>query len=135
MGLLCSSTAFGQWSVLFHTWYGTSKCADRQHYPACTDEQVIVEIRDMHGKADTISVIAENIVKQKRKFVADYRLVHVADSTWSTEIRSVRFHGRLTLRYSPQGFAGELIDASERLRLPTKAASGGVGSALRRVWS
>jgi hypothetical protein len=117
MGLLCSSRAFGQWSVVFHTWYGTSKCTDRQHYPACTDEQVVYEIRAVHGKTDTISAIAEKIVKQKREFVADYRLVHVADSTWSTEIRAVRFHGRLTLRYSAQRFAGELIDLESNRRV------------------
>lgn len=102
--------ALGQWNGVFHTWYGTSKCADREHQPACTDEQVVYEIRAVKGKTDTISLAAERLVKQQRHFVGDYRLVRVGDSTWSADIRRGQSRGRLTLRYSGGRFVGEIVD-------------------------
>jgi hypothetical protein len=115
MVLLWPSIAFAQWSIIFHTWYGTSRCVDRQRYPSCADEQVVYEIRPLHGRSDTISVVAERIVNDKRTFLGDYRLAHTQDSTWSGEIPTAQSH-RLTLRYTARRFTGELVDrASNRL--------------------
>jgi len=55
-----------QHAGLVGTWRGTSICADREHWPACNDEQVIYEARLKHRAPDTVTVSADKVVNGVR---------------------------------------------------------------------
>src|SRR5512144_2989995 len=75
------------------TWRGSSVCVDRQAAPACTDEQVIYEIRASPGQPNTVTVRADKVVDGKRVSmgVLDFTL-DAKTGGWTTEFETPRMH-------------------------------------------
>ena len=73
------------------TWRGSSVCVDRQAAPACTDEQVVYEIRGRPGKPHMVTVNADKIVDGKRVPMGVLDFTHEAkSSSWITEFDNPR---------------------------------------------
>jgi len=101
-----------QHAGLVGTWRGTSICADREHWPACNDEQVIYEARLKHRAPDTVTVSADKVVNGVRDNMGEYDFVLAADSSWVSEFRMGGNHGRIVLRIAGTRMTGVLLDVT-----------------------
>ncbi len=76
-------------------WRGTSVCVDREAAPACRDEEVIYEFRELTPPvAGKLAVKADKIVEGKIVPMGMLDVVWDPGSeTWSCELQTPRFHG------------------------------------------
>lgn len=91
-------------------WRGASTCVNRQHFPRCTDEQVVYEARVMPATPDTVVVRGYRIVDGRRDFMGEYSVTHREDGSWVSEVRTARYHLRLELRPAGDRMTGALTD-------------------------
>src|SRR5260221_6778586 len=109
-------TPSGTSDEIVGTWRGSSVCVDRQAAPACSDEQVVYEIRGMPGKPNMVTVKADKIVDGKRVPMGDLDFTHEAkSSTWITEFENARVHALWRLAVKGPTMTGTTI------LLPSKA--------------
>ena len=92
------------------TWRGSSVCVDRQAAPACTDEQVVYEIRGRPGKPHMVTVNADKIVDGKRVPMGVLDFTHEAkSSSWITEFDNPRVHALWRLAVSGPTMTGTMM--------------------------
>ena len=103
------------------SWRGTSTCVDRDHYPACKDEQVIFDVRPRDNAPDTVTIRADKLVNGAREFMSEDDFTRQTDSSWTVEIRAPRFHGRLTLQIAGNRMTGTLMDLDSERRVRAMA--------------
>ena len=91
---------------------------DREHYPACKDEQVIFEVSQRDNAPDTVTIRADKLVNGTRELMSEDDFIRQADDSWTVEIRTRRFHGRLMLRIAGNRMTGTLtdLDSDRRVR-------------------
>jgi len=71
--LSAGSAARGAQEVdIVGSWRGTSLCVDKEHFPACRDEQVIYDARPKGSARDTVTIRADKIVNGGREFMAEF---------------------------------------------------------------
>lgn len=97
-------------STIVGTWSGTSRCVDREHSPACTDEQVIYEVRALGTGGDSVSIRGDKVVNGVRDFMGELQYARAADGTWVAVFQNARVHNRITLRVRDGRLVGELTD-------------------------
>jgi hypothetical protein len=115
--MIASVPARGQTRGIVGTWGGTSICADREHYPACKDEQVVYDAQVSHTSPDTVSIRADKIVDGTREFMGEYACTLQGDSAWACEVRTPRYHLRLTLKQAGDRVTGTLTDLDSAYRI------------------
>jgi hypothetical protein len=109
------TVATAQSGAIVGSWRGTSTCVDREHYPACKDEQLIFDVPQRDNAPDTLTIRVDKLVNGTRELMSEDVFTRQTDSSWTTEIRTPRFHGRLTLRVAGNRMTGTLMDlASDR---------------------
>ena len=106
-----------QGAIIVGTWRGTSTCVDREHYPACTDEQVIYDVRPHRDSPDTVALRADKVVNGVREFMSENDFVRQADGAWTTDIRTPRVTLRVTLRITGKRMTGTVTDLSSDRRI------------------
>jgi len=113
-----SVPASGQSRGIAGSWSGTSICVDREHYPACRDEQVVYEARLSHASPDTVTISADKIVNGNREPMGEYACIPLGDGSWVSEVRTPRYHIRLVLRMAGDRLTGTLtdLDSGRRVR-------------------
>src|SRR5262245_9046936 len=94
---------------LVGTWNGTSTCTDREHYPACHDEQVVYDVREP-GSRDTVTLRADKLVNGRREFMGEFDFTRSSGEVWTAEYRSTRVHLRLSLHVSGSRLTGHILD-------------------------
>jgi hypothetical protein len=99
------------------TWRGSSTCVDREHFPACKDEQVIYEARLTHTSPDTVTIRADKLVHGTRKFMGELFFTPQADSSWVAEVRTPRAHFLVTLRRAGKQLTGVMTDVPSARRI------------------
>ena len=99
------------------TWRGTSTCVDREHLPACKDEQVIYEARLTHSSPDTVTIRADKLVDGTRKFMGELFFTPQADSSWVAEVSTPRAHFLVTLRRAGKRLTGAMTDVPSARRI------------------
>ena len=104
-------------SAIVGIWHGTSKCADREHYPACTDEQVIYDVRPQGDSPDTVTLKADKVVNGVREFMSENDFVRHADGAWIADIRTPRGHLKAILRVTGDRMTGTVTDLSSDRRV------------------
>lgn len=92
------------------SWRGTSTCADKQHFPACNDEQVIYDVTPVPGTRDSVTLRADKIVNGTREFMGEFTFGRGADGAWLVEWSGPRSRIRITLRVTGERLAGTLVD-------------------------
>lgn len=113
-----SVIANGQPPGIVGTWAGTSICVDREHYPACTDEQVVYDAQASRTSPDTVTVRADKVVDGNREFMGEYACTLREDGSWASEVRGPRYHLRLVLEPAGDQLTGTLtdLDSARRVR-------------------
>lgn len=99
-----------QHPVLLGSWRGTSLCADRAHWPACHDEQVIYDVRPSPTSRDSVLLRADKIVNGAREFMAEFPFGRGPGNTWVAEFAMGSSHGRVVLAISGNHLSGTLVD-------------------------
>ena len=107
---LGTSTARAQQSPIIGSWHGSSTCADREHWPACHDEEVIYDVVARAGVRDTVTLSADKVVNGVRVPMGDLDFAPAADSTWVSEIATGKSRGRVVLRIVRDHMTGTLMD-------------------------
>jgi hypothetical protein len=103
-------TPSGTSDEIVGTWRGSSVCVDRQAAPACSDEQVVYEIRGRAGKPDVVTVKADKVVDGKRVPMGDLDFTHEAKSgSWITEFENARVHALWRLAVKGRTMTGTMI--------------------------
>lgn len=116
---LLGPPAHAQNASLVGSWRGTSVCADREHWPACKDEQVIYDARVKPGAPDTVTVRADKMVNGARENMGESDFVRAADSSWVSELQMGRSPGRIVLRIVGTRMTGTMIDVPTRRTVRT----------------
>lgn len=112
VGLLLAlgpAPVLGQTTSIAGDWLGTSICVDRQHFPACKDEQVVYEARVIHTSPDAVVVRAYKVVNRQREFMGEYSVTLQEDGAWASEVRTDRFHLLLKLQVAGDPCPGLLL--------------------------
>jgi hypothetical protein len=109
--------ARGQAGSIAGDWLGASICVDRQHFPACKDEQVIYEARVTHTLPDTVVIRADKVVDGQREFMGEYPVTLQEDGSWASEVRTARFHLLLRLQMAGDRMSGTLTDLTSGYRV------------------
>lgn len=112
-----TGNAKAQSAVIVGSWRGTSTCVDREHYPACTDEQVIYDVRPHNNARDTVTLRADKIVNGTREFMSENDFIRQPNGAWTADIRTPRFHLKLTLHIADNRMTGTLTDLSSDRRV------------------
>ena len=99
-----------QQADIIGSWRGTSLCADKEHFPACKDEQVIYDARAKGTSRDTVTLRADKIVNGAREFMAEFDFHCVADSSWVADFQNGRVSIQITLRVRGTHIVGTLTD-------------------------
>ena len=99
-----------QHPALVGSWRGTSLCADKVHWPACHDEQVIYDVRPSPTSRDSVFLKADKIVNGVREFMAEFPFAPGPNGTWVAEFAMGQSHGRVVLTISGTHLAGTLVD-------------------------
>jgi len=113
--LLLATVAFAapsQTPDLVGSWRGTSICVDKEHFPACNDEQVIYDATAIPGARDSVTLRADKIVNGARDFMGEFTFGRHADSTWIGEWHGPRTSVRITLRVTGTHLNGTLVDGA-----------------------
>jgi hypothetical protein len=98
------------------SWRGTSVCIDRQHFPACNDEQAFYEIRRQGRSTDSVIVKAQKMVSGSVEPVSEDTFTRQPDGSWRTDIATPRFHVRVLLRVVGDSITGSLMDVGTSTR-------------------
>ncbi len=111
--------------AILGVWRGTSVCVNREAAPACRDEEVIYEFREMTPPvAGKLTVKADKVVEGKVVPMGVLDVVWDPGSeTWSCDFQTPRFHGLWS--YTQRGedeLAGTLISLPDRILLRKAAA-------------
>jgi hypothetical protein len=121
---LSSAVAQDAKSIL-GAWRGTSVCVNREAAPACRDEEVVYEFRELTPPvADKLAVKADKIVDGK---IVPMGMLEVTwdpkAGAWSCDFQTQRFHG-LWSYAPPRGdeLAGTLVSLPDRTLLRKAAA-------------
>jgi hypothetical protein len=116
--MIASVPAAAQTHEIVGSWSGTSTCVDREHYPACRDEQVVYEARLSHASPDTVTIRADKLVGGNREFMGEYACVPRDDGSWASMVRTPRYHIRLLLQMAGDHLTGTLtdLDSGRRVR-------------------
>ena len=118
LGLVLGATpAAAQTSALVGTWHGTSTCTDREHFPACKDEQVVYEARLTHSSPDTVAISADKLVDGARESMGDLSFTPQGDSAWVAEVHTPRVHFVVTLRRAGDRLTGPMTDVASGRRI------------------
>lgn len=107
---LTAAPVMGQTGSIVGEWHGTSICVDRQHFPACKDEQVVYEARVSATSPDTVVVRADKVVNGERDFMGEYPVALQEDGSWASEMKTARFHLLLKLQVAGDRMTGTLTD-------------------------
>jgi hypothetical protein len=109
-------------AVVTGAWVGHSYCADLEVAPACQEEDVRLEFRAVPGpEGEIIRLDARKKVDGAWQPMGALDFGYDAASwSWSSEIRTPRFHGRWTYRISEFVLHGTLVEL-------------GTGKVVRRV--
>jgi hypothetical protein len=110
-------SAAAQIAGIAGTWRGTSTCVDKEHFPACRDEQVIYESRLTHRAPDTVTIRADKVVNGAREFMGELSFTPQGDSAWIAEVRTPRSHFLVRLRRVGDGLTGVMTDLSSGRRI------------------
>jgi hypothetical protein len=92
------------------SWRGTSPCVDKEHFPACRDEQVIYDVERKGSARDTVTLRADKVVNGVREFMAEFDFARAQDSSWVAEYQNPRVHLRIVLRVRAAHLTGVLMD-------------------------
>lgn len=92
------------------SWRGRSTCADKVHFPGCTDETVIYDVQAHPGSPDTVTVSADKIVNGARVPMGAFDFTRRPDGSWAVEFATPRTHARIVLRIAGTQMTGSLID-------------------------
>jgi len=106
-----------QTGAIVGTWRGTSTCVDREHFPACKDEQVIYDARLTHSAPDTVAVRADKIVNGAREFMAELFFTPQADSSWLADVQTPRSRFLVRLRPAGERMTGVMTEGGSGLRV------------------
>jgi hypothetical protein len=98
-----------QQAAIVGSWHGTSTCVDREHYPACNNEEVIYDVTAGHSR-DSVHVRMDKIVNGTRDFMGESDFGRAADSSWVTIYRNPRVQLRVTLRVRGTHLSGTVIE-------------------------
>jgi hypothetical protein len=109
--------AAAQIATIVGTWRGTSTCVDKEHFPACHDEQVIYEGQLTHSAPDTVTIRADKVLNGAREFMGELYFTPQGDGSWTTEVRMPRSHFLVTLRRVGDGLTGVMTDLSSGRRI------------------
>jgi hypothetical protein len=118
-----SVPARGQTPAIVGTWRGTSICADREHYPACNDEQVIYEARVSPTSPDTVIIRADKLVGGNRESMGEYAFTLQEDGSWTSEVRTPGLHLLIRLHLAGERLTGTLTDLASGYRVRDIAAA------------
>lgn len=108
---LSAGPAVAQRDAIVGSWRGTSLCVDKEHWPACHDEQVIYDAR-AKGVRDTVTLRADKVVNGEREFMAEFDFILGADGAWVAELQTGRGRIRIVLRIAGTHMTGSLIDVT-----------------------
>jgi hypothetical protein len=106
-----------QSAAIVGTWRGTSTCVDREHFPACKDEQVIYDARLTHSAPDTVAIRADKLVSGAREFMAELFFTRQADSSWLADVRMPPVHFLVRLRPAGDRMQGTMTDVASGRRI------------------
>ena len=111
--------------AILGTWRGTSICVNLEAAPACKNEEVIYEFRELTPPvAGKLNLKADKIVDGNALPMGELDFVWVsADAAWSCEIQTPRVHALWSFK-QPTGdeLAGTLVHLPDRT-LVRKAAA------------
>jgi hypothetical protein len=123
--LISSGAAAEDRKEILGVWHGSSVCVDREAAPACRDEEVIYEFREMTPPvAGKLTVKADKVVEGKVVPMGVLDVVRdPGNETWSCDFQTPRFHGlwSYTLRGKDE-LAGTLISIPDRALLRKASA-------------
>jgi hypothetical protein len=109
--------AAAQIATIVGTWRGTSTCVDKEHFPACQNEQVVYEGRLTHDSPDTVTIRADKILNGAREFMGELLFAPQADSSWTAEVQTPRAHFLVRLRRVGDGLTGVMTDLPSGRRI------------------
>ena len=112
-----SVPASGQSRSIVGSWRGTSICIDREHDPACKDEQVVYEARVSHTAPDTLTISADKFVNGNREAMREYACIPQDDGSRVSEVRTPRYHLLLILQVAGDRLTGTLTDLDSGIRV------------------
>jgi hypothetical protein len=92
------------------SWRGTSLCVDKEHFPACKNEQVIYDARAKGTSRDTVTIRADKVVNGVREFMGEFDYHRAADSSWVADYQNPRVHIQIVLRVRATHLTGTLTD-------------------------
>ncbi len=95
---------------LVGSWRGTSLCADKVHWPACHDEQVIYDARPSPTSSDSVLLRADKIVNGVRDFMAEMTFGPAPDGSWIAEFKAGQTNVRVVLTIAGTHLRGTLVD-------------------------
>jgi hypothetical protein len=98
-------------------WRGTSTCIDREHFPACKDEQVFYEARLTHSSPDTVTIRADKLVDGSREFMGELFFTPQADSSWTAGVHTPRVHFFVTIHRAGDRLSGAMTDVVSGRRI------------------
>jgi hypothetical protein len=110
--------------AILGVWRGTSICVNRQAAPACRDEEVIYEFREMTPPvAGKLTVKADKIVNGKVEPMGVLDVVWDSrNRTWSCDFQTPRFHGLWSYTQRDDELTGTLVSLPDRTLLRKAAA-------------
>jgi hypothetical protein len=117
--ILTSISASAQAVDIIGSWRGTSLCVDKEHFPACKDEQVIYDVRRKDSVRDTVTVRADKIVNGEREFMGEFDFHRTADSSWVADYQNSRTSIQILLRVRGAQLTGMLMDVPSGRRVRT----------------
>ena len=115
--ILASLSASAQAVDLIGSWRGTSLCVDKEHFPACKDEQVIYDVRGRSSSRDTVTIRADKVINGVREFMGEFDFRRAADSSWVADYQNPRVSIELVLRMRGTHLTGTLTDVPSGRRV------------------
>ena len=106
-------------------WRGTSVCVNLQAAPACRDEEVIYEFREMAPPvAGKLTLKADKIVDGRAEPMGEFDIAwDPAEEAWSSEVRTPRVHALWRFKQpSRDELAGTLVLRPDRTVVRKAAA-------------
>ena len=107
------STSF-QNADIAGSWRGTSLCTDKEHFPACRDEQVIYDVKSI--ARDTVNLRADKVVNGVREFMGAFDFARAADSSWVAHYENPRVKLEIVLHIRANHMTGYMRDEATGLR-------------------
>jgi len=107
-------TAKFQSEEIAGSWKGTSLCVDKEHFPACKDEQVIYDVKPV--SRDTVNLRADKVVNGVREFMGAFDFARAADSSWVAHYQNPRVKLEIVLRIKANHMTGYMRDEASGRR-------------------